>query len=115
MSCRGLGGAHCRVPVVRASNALPDCWIAAAGGQAENGPATDGRALRSGRSWSPGMTSYNPKPTARNRRLYLARMQAYQTEAQVAALPNVRDSALRAAVAWREMQDRMSKRMTYRP
>ena len=49
------------------------------------------------------MTSHNPKPTARNSRFYLARMQACQTEAQEASLPNVRDRALRAAVAWREM------------
>jgi len=54
-------------------------------------------------SWSPAMTSHNPKPTARNCRFYLARMQACQTEAQEASLPNVRDRALRAAVAWREM------------
>lgn len=49
------------------------------------------------------MTPYNPKPTARNSRFYLARMQACQTEAREASLPNVRDRALRAAVAWREM------------
>jgi len=49
------------------------------------------------------MIFQSPKPTARNSRFYLARMQACQTEANEASLPNVRDRALRAAVAWREM------------
>jgi hypothetical protein len=49
------------------------------------------------------MISQSPKPTARNSRFYLARMQACQMEAKEASLPNVRDRALRAAVAWREM------------
>ncbi|NIJ37532.1 hypothetical protein FHR22_002216 [Sphingopyxis panaciterrae] len=49
------------------------------------------------------MISQNPKLTARNSRFYLAGMQACQAEAKEASLPNVRDRALRAAVAWREM------------
>lgn len=49
------------------------------------------------------MMSQNLKPTARNSRFYLARMQACRTEAKEASLPNVRDRALRAAVAWQEM------------
>ena len=49
------------------------------------------------------MISQSPNPTARNSRFYLARMQACQMEAKEASLPNVRDRALRAAVAWREM------------
>lgn len=50
------------------------------------------------------MISQNLKPTARNSRFYLARMQACQTEANEASLPNVRDRALRAAVAWRDQK-----------
>ena len=49
------------------------------------------------------MISQSPKPTARNSRFYLARMQACQMEAKEASLPNVRDRALRAAVAWLAM------------
>ena len=54
--------------------------------------------------WCFDMTSQpSPKPTARNREFYLARMKACQAEAGETSLPNVRDRALRAAAAWQEM------------
>src|SRR3546814_20139072 len=48
----------------------------------------------------------NLKPTSRNSEISLARMTACETEASTAALPNVRDRALRAAAAWQEMYDK---------
>jgi len=53
------------------------------------------------------MTSHlGLKPTSRNSQFYLVRMQACQSEATEASLPNVRDRALRAAGAWREMYEK---------
>src|SRR3546814_5277032 len=48
----------------------------------------------------------NLKPTSRNSEIYLARMKACETEASTAALPNVRERALRAAAAWQEMYEK---------
>lgn len=48
----------------------------------------------------------NLKPTSRNSEFYLARMRACEMEASAAALPNVRERALRAAAAWQEMYEK---------
>lgn len=48
----------------------------------------------------------NLKPTSRNSEFYRTRMKACETEASTAALPNVRERALRAAAAWQEMYEK---------
>jgi len=46
------------------------------------------------------------RPTLRNSDSYLARMNASLAEADGTSLPNVREQALRAAAAWREMYEK---------
>jgi hypothetical protein len=48
----------------------------------------------------------NLKPTVRNSEFFLKRMNASLAEAKDAALPNVRNQALRAAAAWQEMYEK---------
>jgi hypothetical protein len=52
------------------------------------------------------MITQNLKPASRNSHFYLIRMQACQNEATEASLPNVRERALRAAGAWRDMYEK---------
>ncbi|WP_156457790.1 hypothetical protein [Altererythrobacter sp. Root672] len=49
----------------------------------------------------------NQKPTGRSSsEFFLARLQASLIEANESALPNIREQALRAAAAWKEMYDK---------
>lgn len=48
----------------------------------------------------------NLKPTTRNSEVFLTRMRASLAEANASDLPNVRERALRAAVAWQEMYEK---------
>jgi hypothetical protein len=69
---------------------------------ASRAPATDKKNHGAHEMISP----LNLKPTSRNSEFYRARMKACETEASTAALPNVRDRALRAAAAWQEMYEK---------